>query len=128
VVESARIDGDRKGRAIIRFSRSPLGDEIFQDVKDGIRRLVSVGYQIHETPTEGAKDGLATVRAVKWEPFELTIVPVPADASVGVGRGAESVTEPIIEPTLKMADNNPAPAAPALYSSASSRDRMTSLS
>ena len=68
VVESAKIDSDRKGRATVRFSRSPLGDEIFQDVKDGIRRLVSVGYIIHETRMENAKDGLATVRATKWEP------------------------------------------------------------
>ena len=35
VVESAKIDGDRKGRAIVRFSRSPLDDESFQDVRDG---------------------------------------------------------------------------------------------
>ncbi|MCI0539079.1 MAG: HK97 family phage prohead protease [Verrucomicrobiales bacterium] len=86
VVESAKSDGDRKGRATVGFSRSPLGDEIFQDVKDGIRRLVSVGYIIHETRMDGAKDGLVTVRATRWEPFELSIVPVPADASVGVGR------------------------------------------
>jgi hypothetical protein len=40
VVESARIDGDKVGRAVIRFSKSQRGQEIFQDVRDGIRQLV----------------------------------------------------------------------------------------
>lgn len=86
VVEKAWIDADRKGRAIVRFSRSPLGEEIFQDVKDGIRRLVSVGYSIEEHRLEGEANNLETYRMTKWTPFEVSIVPVPADATVGVGR------------------------------------------
>ena len=48
VVESARIDDDKTGRAVIRFSRSQRGQEIFQDVQDDIRQLISVGYKIHD--------------------------------------------------------------------------------
>jgi HK97 family phage major capsid protein len=92
VVESARIDGDKRGRAVIRFSRSQRGEEIFQDVKDDIRQLVSVGYQIHKYEVTERKGESDLVRVSDWEPFELSIVSIPADASVGVGRSADPST------------------------------------
>ena len=94
VVESARVDDDRVGRATIRFSKSQRGQEIFQDVQDGIRKLISVGYQINKyevTEREGAAN---EVRVTDWEPFELSVVPVPADATVGVGR---SIKDEVVE-------------------------------
>jgi HK97 family phage major capsid protein len=89
VVVSARIDADGKGRAVVRFGNSQLAQEIFQDVKEGIRRLVSVGYQIHKQESQGKSGGLDTVRVLDWEPYELSLVSIPADDSVGVGRGIE---------------------------------------
>lgn len=86
VVESARIGADRKGRAKVRFGKSSRAEEIFQDVVDGIRKLVSVGYRINKTITETAEKGLETIRAVNWTPLEISLVGVPADMSVGVGR------------------------------------------
>jgi HK97 family phage major capsid protein/HK97 family phage prohead protease len=86
VVVSARIDADGKGRATVRFSKGPLAEEIFQDVKDGIRRLVSVGYQIHNQDAQGSKGGVESVRVTDWEPYEISLVSIPADDSVGVGR------------------------------------------
>lgn len=95
VVESATIDPKtKKGRAIVRFSKSEDGEEIFQDVMDGIRRLVSVGYRIHKTVTETKSGGVETVRVMDWEPFEISIVSIPADDSVGVGRGATPPAKP----------------------------------
>jgi HK97 family phage major capsid protein/HK97 family phage prohead protease len=94
VVESARIDSDGKGRAVIRFSKSNRGQEIYQDVQDGIRSLVSVGYRIHKyevTERDGSAD---LVRVTDWEPYEVSLVAIPADATVGVGR---SDTEKPIE-------------------------------
>lgn len=89
VVEEARIDPDKVGRAIVRFSKSVLGQEIFQDVKDGIRKKVSVGYQITgaEEDTRSTKDN--KLYRVKWAPMEISIVSIPADNKVGVGRAAE---------------------------------------
>jgi HK97 family phage major capsid protein len=72
--------------ATVRFSRSELGDEIFQDVIDGIRKNVSVGYQIEEMMLESRDGDTETYRVTKWMPFEVSIVSVPADTSVGVGR------------------------------------------
>lgn len=86
VVERAWIDGDRKCRSLVRFSRSALGEEVFQDVQDGIRELVSVGYTIDDMVLESRKDDEATYRVTRWTPYEVSIVSVPADPTVGVGR------------------------------------------
>ncbi len=86
VVERAWIDSDKKGRATVKFSKSARAEEIFQDVKDGIRRLVSVGYRIHKEETSKLEGGREAVRATDWEPYELSLVSIPADESVGVGR------------------------------------------
>lgn len=89
VVESAQVDGDKVGRAVVRFSKSDLGEQIFNDVKDGIRKLVSVGYD-HTgiVSSEKNKNGRMTTR-YRWQPTHIAIVPVPADTKVGVGREKE---------------------------------------
>lgn len=104
VIESVRIDADRKGRAVVRFSKSARGEEIFQDVKDGIRKLVSVGYRVHEAKLDGMRDDTDVYKITNWEPYEISIVSVPADASVGVGRSAE---KPRVE-TPETRNNNTA--------------------
>lgn len=87
VVENARLDEDRILRCVVRFGRSQRAEEIFRDVMDGIRSKVSVGYQIlrYET-TKGEKGSADIVRATRWMPMEGSIVAVPADDTVGVGR------------------------------------------
>ena len=51
VVESVSVGADRIARAVVRFGRSERASEVFQDVADGIRRNVSVGYMIHRAPS-----------------------------------------------------------------------------
>jgi len=90
VVEKAWIEGDR-GRALVRFGKSVRAEEVFQDVKDGIRKLVSVGYRVIEIILEKqSEDEGSTYRVTDWEPYEISLVSVPADASVGVGREGET--------------------------------------
>ena len=86
VVERAWVDADRMARAVVKFGRGALAEEIFQDVQDGIRELVSVGYSIDDMVLESRTDEQATYRVTRWTPYEVSIVSVPADASVGVGR------------------------------------------
>jgi len=89
VVESVTLGADRKGRAVVRFGRGARASEVWQDIVDGIRRHVSVGYSINKVEVE-ERSGLADlVRVTDWEPHEISIVSVPADVSVGVGRSAE---------------------------------------
>jgi len=87
VIEKAWVDGD-KGRALLRFSKSVRGDEIFTDIADGIRQLVSVGYFVESVKEieAASDDGPATFYVDRWQPFEVSVVAVPADTSVGVGR------------------------------------------
>ncbi len=86
VVKTASIDGDGKGRATTRISRSARGQEVLDDIEDEIRGLVSVGYIIHDAVLERTGDDGDTYRVTDWEPYEISFVSVPADASVGVGR------------------------------------------
>lgn len=88
VVESVRIDKDKVGRAVVRFSKNnPRADQEWQDVLDGIRQHISVGYRIIELKLEKTGDDEAdTYRAVRWEPYEISFVSMPADTTVGVGR------------------------------------------
>ena len=105
VVERAWIDDDKKGRAIVKFSKSARAEEIFQDVKDGIRRLVSVGYRIHKEETSELDGGREAVRATDWEPYELSLVSIPADDSVGVGRAMKTDTTDQKNTSKNMSEN-----------------------
>lgn len=88
VVESVELGTDRVGRAVVRFGKSERAEEIFQDVQDGIRTHVSVGYIVHSWKVEeGRGDAPSTYTALDWEPLEVSIVSVPADPTVGIGRG-----------------------------------------
>ena len=100
VIESVQIGADRVCRAVVRFGKSARAEEVFQDVLDGIRRNVSVGYMIHEAKLVETSEDKDIYRVTDWEPFEVSIVSVPADASVGVGRSAdeESPVEVIEQP------------------------------
>lgn len=96
VIESVQIGADRVGRAVVRFGNSARAEEVWRDVQDGIRRNVSVGYVIHKAQLVEKGDDATpdTFRVTDWEPFEVSLVSVPADPSVGIGRSADS---PVIE-------------------------------
>lgn len=86
VVEKVWMDG-KKGRAIIRLSESERGEELFKDMRDGIRPHISVGYRILEIIHVKRDDNnVDWYRATKWQPYEISSVSVPADTDVGLGR------------------------------------------
>lgn len=86
VVESALIDSDRVGRAKVRFGQSARAIEIFNDIKDGIRTKISVGYRILKMQLEDPAAEKEVYRATDWEPYEVSVVSVAADDAVGIGR------------------------------------------
>lgn len=112
VVESVEIGADRRGRAKVRFGRSARADEILQDVSDGIRRHVSFGYIIHKIEVETRTGAPDLVRVTDWEPYEISLVSVPADPTVGVGRSREIAPEETPTPTGQIAETRAAPATP----------------
>ena len=83
-------------RAVVELDTDDESEIILQKVKSGTLKGVSVGYRIdvYEDVAEGAKstngrfEGPCVV-ATRWTPFEVSIVSIPADASVGVGRSIE---------------------------------------
>lgn len=96
VIVSATIDSDRIGRAKVRFGQSDLATEIFKDVQDGIRTKVSVGYRILKMQLEDPSSETERYRATDWEPYEISIVSVPADDLVGVGRNQNTQENEIL--------------------------------
>jgi HK97 family phage major capsid protein/HK97 family phage prohead protease len=96
VVERAYIDGNkRRGYARVRFSRNPFAQEILSDVKDGVLRNVSFGYSIDKMEERGSGDYVATA----WSPYEISVVSVPADPGVGIGRSLTEDTAASAAPT-----------------------------
>ncbi len=87
---------DGRGQAEIEFDRDDASEEIYQKVRSGTLKGVSVGYRVDdwEDVSEGHKsaDGRFTGPcsiARHWTPFEVSIVSIPADPTVGVGRDME---------------------------------------
>ena len=100
VVENVELDGSaRRLRATVRFGRNGLAKEVFEDVLDGIRANISVGYSVNKMD----KEGRDSYRVTAWTPMEVSVVSIPADRTVGVGRAAETPpAEPKIEtPTME---------------------------
>lgn len=86
VTTGARIEHGR-GIVDVKMSRRADVSGILTDIKDGILPNVSVGYRILErTLVKESPDGPPTYRVTKWEPLEVTLADVPADATVGIGR------------------------------------------
>ncbi len=94
VVERFEITGDKRLRILARFSRSARAEEIWRDVLDGIRRNTSVGYVIHDLVLEKQEEAISTYRVTDWEPLEGSLVAVPADPTVGVGRAHDMPAAP----------------------------------
>ena len=100
VIESVSLDGDRVLRSKVRFGRSALAQEVYQDVLDGIRGNVSVGYRVNKM--ERDMNDKNAYRVKSWSPMEVSVVSIPADPSVGVGRSTVAPEpEPKIEPSVK---------------------------
>ncbi|MBA8734224.1 prohead protease/major capsid protein fusion protein [Chromobacterium violaceum] len=98
VVEEARLQ-DGQGWARVRFSKRADVEPYWQDVVDGIIRNVSVGYIVHAYQiTEAPDGGVARYLAIDWEPYEISLVPVPADADAGIrsaDRPADAPSYPV---------------------------------
>ena len=90
-----------------RFGTNPLALEKEGDVDSGILVDVSIGYIVHQWDiTEDAKTGARTYTAVDWELLEVSLVTVPADPTVGVGRSAEEI--PVSVRSYRTIEGDPA--------------------
>lgn len=94
-VQGVRLDGDRL-RGELHFDSDARAQEVKGKVERGVAPDISITYQVHdfEGPSE---DG--TVEVTRWMPMAASIVTMPADATVGVGRSHEEADMPEENPT-----------------------------
>lgn len=95
-INRAWIENGR-GQAEVEFDDTDEESEkIYRKVKNGTLKGVSVGYVVdaweevlaNRTSSDGRFQGPCSI-AKRWTPFEISIVSVPADSTVGVGREIE---------------------------------------
>ena len=98
-IENAWIEENR-GKAKIKFDSDDDAKVIMEKVANGTLKGVSVGYVIDnyeivekgKTSTDGRFEGPCYI-ARKWTPLEISIVSIPADSTVGVGRSFDEEKE-----------------------------------
>lgn len=96
-INRAWIENGR-GQAEVEFDSDAESEIIFQKVSSGTLKGVSVGYMVdvweeveaNKTSTDGRFVGPCSI-ATRWVPYEISIVSVPADPTVGVGRSKEEL-------------------------------------
>lgn len=144
VVERAWLE-DGSGYAKVRFSSRPEVEPVLNDVRDGILRNVSVGYQIHKTERDEGSNP-PTLRVTDWEPHELSLVSVPADPGAqvrgaalntpteremtttpqaGVEPAADQTTDNVVETATRAADSFKSEAAKAKLEAQITRAAMS---
>ena len=107
VVESVELDENaRRLRASVRFGKGERASEVFNDVVDGIRQNISVGYRIDGKVKR--EDDPEEYYRVKTTPMEISIVSIPADQSslVGVGRSSSEPLKSTIQIKEKRMSEN----------------------
>jgi len=103
VVESVELDENaRRLRASVRFGKGEKSSEVFNDVVDGIRQNISVGYRVDKKVER--EDDPEDYYRVATTPMEISIVSIPADQSnlVGVGRSSSET----LKSTIQIKENN----------------------
>ncbi len=90
IVQDVAVADDRVLRGNVRMSKAQRSQEIGQDMRDGIRQKVSIGYIVgddfEQVAAPDGGDGIPTRRYTSWMPIEVSTVPIPADYTVGVDR------------------------------------------
>jgi HK97 family phage major capsid protein/HK97 family phage prohead protease len=103
MIDSARIEG-RRLVMDAHFFATARAQDVAKMVEGGLRNI-SIGYRIHEV-VENVKE--ETYRITDWEPFEASVVAVPADPTIGIGRSAEDES---FEVRILRSESTAAPAA-----------------
>ncbi len=98
---------DKRGIAVVEFDDDEESKYYLAKVKSGSLRNVSVGYIVHdyERSVKGkGETAEITYTATKWEPLEISLVSVPADSTVGVGREMSDENEERVFTGLRTVD------------------------
>ena len=105
MIDAGRLED---GRLMVdaHFFDTERAREVKAMLEGGLRN-VSIGYEIHAMEEENKKNRFT---ATDWEPLEVSIVTIPADPSVGIGRSNDS-PKPV---RITRAESSAAPATPTI--------------
>ncbi len=112
VVERAYVK-DKRGYARVKLANNELGREMQELISDNIIRNVSFGYKINEMEADRSTTPV-TYRATDYQPFEISLVTVPADQSVGIGRALTNPQSTQTASAVKSKPNGETPVEPTL--------------
>ena len=107
IVESVGIGADRRGYTDVRFGKDERGEWAMQQYNDDILVNVSFMYRVYKMEEDVDAESYT---ATDWEPYEISLVTVPADASVGKGRALADGEQAV---TIESRSQSAIPAAPA---------------
>jgi len=105
-VVEAHMDSDRVGRATLKISTVGLGSDMWSMIEEGILSHVSIGYNIYDYRMDGNN-----IIVTNFEIYEISLVTVPADETVGIGRSlgddnfAEELSEAHEDESLNSTEN-----------------------
>ncbi|MDM2846707.1 phage major capsid protein [Citrobacter sp. Cpo090] len=99
-VVEAHMDADRVGRATLQISNVGLGNTMWGMIQEGILSHISIGYNIYDYRMEGNN-----IIVTNFEIYEISLVTVPADETVGIGRalGCDDQMRDVLEDELEEA-------------------------
>lgn len=100
VVVEAHMDADRVGRATLKISNVGLGNTMWGMIQEGILSHISIGYNIYDYRMDGNN-----IIVTNFEIYEISLVTVPADETVGIGRalGCDNQMREVLESELEEA-------------------------
>ena len=84
IAGSVRIENG-EARVSIKLDSGAENSNTIRKIKDGIIKNISVGYVVHKFEiSQENDDSVPLYRAVDWEPYEISLVPIGADAKAGI--------------------------------------------
>lgn len=78
---------NRKLQVRIKFGRTQKSQDAKLETEDGILKGISIGYRIYGINVD---ESTRTYTATDWEPFEVTLTPIPADDTVMIARSLDA--------------------------------------
>lgn len=118
VADSARLESGGIGVADILLDDGPENEAVVRKVQSGMIRNVSVGYRVYQYEVIQREGQVPVYRATDWEPFEISLVPIGADAGAGIRSAPITYPCEFIQPnpketrTMPETENPQTPATP----------------
>ncbi len=124
VKEGSASLADGNGYAVIRLDMGPENQGVIRKVEAGIIRNISIGYRVYRYEVTQREGQVPLYRAMDWEPYEISLVPIGADAGAGIRSAPVTYPCEIINPT-PLKENRTMPEQPKDFYQVPENDNPT---